>query len=456
MKESLNLIKDLSKGELLVKAGQVDIDINGVSIDTRTLNKGNIYIPIIGENFDGHDFIEKAAKNGAYATFWDKKHELPNIDIPIILVDDTKIALRTLARGYRLLVNPKVIAITGSNGKTTTKDMLYSSLKTKYKTHATKGNQNNDIGLPLTVLSMEEDTEVLILEMGTESFGEIKILTEIGMPNYALITNIADSHLNVLKTKENVAKEKLDIVKGFVDSGIFYYNNDDPILRKKTLEILKGLDIKSIGKKEGSDFLIEDVEKTELGTSFKINGEEINLNLKGDHQVYNAAMAYAVLQNFNLNTKEINDAINNTEFTKMRNDCIKLKKIKLLDDSYKSNPQNLKAAIETLLEDKDPKRHILILSDMLDLGENSKQLHYMVKDFLTDEIDLVLATGNESKEIIRGAKEVLGEDKAIFFESKKELIHSLKELILEGDYVLVKGSRAMRMEEVVDYLKENF
>lgn len=240
MKESLNLIKDLSKGELLVKAGQVDIDINGVSIDTRTLNKGNIYMPIIGENFDGHDFIEKAIENGAYATFWDKKHELPNIDIPIILVDDTKIALRTLARGYRLLVNPKVIAITGSNGKTTTKDMLYSSLKTKYKTHATKGNQNNDIGLPLTILSMEEDTEVLILEMGTESFGEIKILTEIGMPNYAMITNIADSHLNVLKTKENVATEKLDIVKGFVDSGIFYYNNDDPILRKKHLKYLKG------------------------------------------------------------------------------------------------------------------------------------------------------------------------------------------------------------------------
>lgn len=188
-----------SKGQVLAK---------GVSKDTRTLEKDNLYIPIIGENFDGHDFLQEAIKKGAAASLWQEDHPRPDLDFPLIIVEDVLRAFQTLAKNYRQSLGIPLIAITGSNGKTTTKDILKSVLSTKYKTHATKGNENNEIGLPLTILGASEDTEIIIAELGTESFGEIAILSEIAQPNVSIITNIGDSHLDKLTTKENVALEK--------------------------------------------------------------------------------------------------------------------------------------------------------------------------------------------------------------------------------------------------------
>ena len=289
---SLKEIANFSNGKLNNDKFK-DIEIFGVSIDSRTINNSEIYMPIIGERFDGHQFIEDAFKKGALATF-SESGKFKNEEKPIIYVEDTNRAYQDLANSYKKYLEAKIVAITGSNGKTTTKDIISSVLETKYKTEKTIGNLNNEIGVPKTILNFPADTEIGVIEMGTDGFGQIEVLSKIANPDIAIITNIGDSHLEQLKTKENIAREKLHIIDGMSDNGIFIYNNDDEILR----EIVNQTDIQqrkiSFGERTDSDYIIEILESSNQGTVFKLNDVLYVIPLIGKHQVYNSTVAIIV------------------------------------------------------------------------------------------------------------------------------------------------------------------
>lgn len=455
IKRNLKWIADACHGSLN-KNEYKNLEILGVSNDTRKLEKDNLYIAIVGQNFDGHKFLDKAIEAGASAALWNKNLPYEDIDFPLILVDDTLKAFQELAKAYRMEVNPKIIAITGSNGKTTTKDILTAVVSTKYKTHNNKGNQNNEIGVPLTLLSMPEDTEVAIIEMGTERFGEIIVLTEMAKPDISMITNIGDSHLEELLTKENIAKEKLDIVKGMNGEGIFIYNLDDEILAKVVPSTKIDNRILTIGQNKKSNYLISDISLSKDKTVFSVNGKIYTIDLVGKHQVYNATIAIAISELLSIDGDKIIEGFKNIKSTGMRNELKHFGKLTILDDSYKSNPQNLISALDMMALLDGYSKKFAALADMLGLGENSREIHIQTAKKIDEYgLDGIYLFGEEMKEAYEYLKEN-GKTKTFWFENKEELSKELIKNIDASSIVLVKGSRYMKMETVVSKLKENF
>lgn len=441
-------------GGKLINNPDSEVIIRGVSKDTRTLEAGNLYIPIIGEQFDGHNFIKNAAEKGASASLWQSSHEIPDVDIPLIIVDNCLEAFHALAMNYRLSLDVKVVAITGSNGKTTTKDMLASVLSKKYNTAFNKGNENNEIGVPLTLLNLSEDTEVAIVEMGTERFGEIIVLTTMAKPNVAIITNVGDSHLEELFTKENVALEKFDIVKGLPEDGIFLYNGDDEILRAEVKKHDIPQKILNYGFKDFNTYIIDNAQSTADGTDFTVNGVVYHLPILGSYQVYNAAACIGVSELFGINVAQIQEGFNHISKTGMRNEIIALNDFDILDDSYKSNPQNLMSALETLYTlDKHTKK-IAVLGDMLGLGTDSDRLHKEIGEILDPEqLELVYFYGDNMKFAAETAVNVFGTSRVKHYTDKNDLFEDLKKDVIDS-FVLVKGSRAMKMEDIIEMLKD--
>lgn len=455
IKRNLKWIADACHGSLN-KNEYKNLEILGVSNDTRKLEKDNLYIAIVGQNFDGHKFLDKAIEAGASAALWNKNLPYEDIDFPLILVDDTLKAFQEIAKAYRMEVNPKIIAITGSNGKTTTKDILTAVVSTKYKTHNNKGNQNNEIGVPLTLLSMPEDTEVAIIEMGTERFGEIIVLTEMAKPDISMITNIGDSHLEELLTKENIAKEKLDIVKGMNGEGIFIYNLDDEILAKVVPSTKIDNRILTIGQNKKSNYLISDISLSKDKTVFSVNGKIYTIDLVGKHQVYNATIAIAISELLSIDGDKIIEGFKNIKSTGMRNELKHFGKLTILDDSYKSNPQNLISALDMMALLDGYSKKFAALADMLGLGENSREIHIQTAKKIDEYgLDGIYLFGEEMKEAYEYLKEN-GKTKTFWFENKEELSKELIKNIDASSIVLVKGSRYMKMETVVSKLKENF
>lgn len=438
---SLNLP---SKGQVLVK---------GVSKDTRTLEEGNLYIPIIGENFDGHDFLQEAIIKGAAASLWQEDHPLPDLDFPLIIVEDVLRAFQTLAKNYRQSLDIPLIAITGSNGKTTTKDILKSVLATKYKTHATKGNENNEIGLPLTILGASEDTQIIIAELGTESFGEIAVLSEIAQPNVSIITNIGDSHLDKLKTKENVALEKMDIIKSMKESGVLIYNKDDKYLRNLVQRQKPRFKTLSFGSRSDSKYIISEIDIRPGATRFKVNDGVYQVASPGLHEAYNATISVIVSQLFDISPSDLSKGLSEVKFTSMRNQLLDMGDFSLIDDSYKANPQNVMAALDTMTHYKGYARKIAVLGDMLDLGEGIAQLHRQVVGGIDPQaIDYVLLFGDHMKDGYDEGLKNFSKDRIFHFSSKDELVKTLETLLIKNSLVLVKGSRSMKMEEIIQGL----
>lgn len=432
-----------------------DVKIAGVSTDSRTIEENNLYIPLIGEKFDGRIFIKECQDAGASAFLINKDYKITSgIKIPYIIVDDTKKALQDLAKAYRDQLDIKIIGITGSNGKTTTKNIMASVLSSKYRVEKTHGNLNNEIGLPKTVLSFEEDTEIGILEMGTDKFGDISLLTRIGRPDIAIIMNIGDSHLENLKSKEGIAKAKLEILEGLKDNGIFIYNGDDPTLKK----VIPTYDIKqrtiSFGKEEGVDFRVKAEEETRQKTSFSKDGKFYSVPLLGSHQVYNGACCLLVAELFGLSYDEIYNGLSNVTREANRNVLIECQGFDILDDAYKSNPQSLIQGLETTKILKGYVRKIAVLGDMLELGEDENLLHYQVGEKIDpNDIEYVLCYGNLSKYICQGALENFPKSRVKHFDKKDDLIDYLKFLIIKSSLVFVKGSRGMHMEEVIESIR---
>ncbi|MEK4027084.1 UDP-N-acetylmuramoyl-tripeptide--D-alanyl-D-alanine ligase [Pseudobacillus sp. FSL P4-0506] len=435
-----------------------DYLIQGVAIDSRKATNGQLFVPFKGENTDGHQYIRQAINQGAAAALWQKDRPNPPEDLPVLVVEDTLKALQQLAKAYREELDVKVIGITGSNGKTTTKDMTASLLSRKFKVQKTEGNFNNHIGLPLTILSLKEDTEAAVIEMGMSSKGEIDLLTKIASPDVAIITNIGEAHLQDLGSREAIAEAKLEIINGLAADGTLIYHGDEPLLK----EALKETELKTetFGLEAENDMYPLSVQTLQDGSRFKVNKApdmEFFLPIIGRHNVLNAMAAMLAAHKMGLTFEEIKIGLTSVELTKMRMEMKDgMKGTKIINDAYNASPTSMKAAIE--LAEKMPgfKRKILVLGDMLELGLDEELFHYQVGQTVEGEaIDYLFTLGRLGQFIAAGAKNSLGEDRIFAFSDKHELIEKLKSIVASGDLIVVKASRGVRLEEVVEALECN-
>lgn len=423
-----------------------DFYINGVSTDTRTIEKGNLFVPIIGEKMDGHDYIENAIKGGATAVLTSKDME---ITVPYIKVSDTLKALIDLSAYYRLLFSPLVVGVTGSVGKTSTKEMIYAALSGSKKTIKTIGNRNNEIGLPHTLFSIGETTEAAVIEMGMVNRGEIDVLTKATRPSVAVITNIGVSHIENLKTRENILLAKMEIENGLSDDGVLVLCADNDLL----LSVKGKTHHKTIyyGIKEKADIYAEDIQYFENETTFIIcdgkNRYEAKIPTVGEHNVLNALAAFAVCKSFGLDLAASVKALENYESSGSRQKIYKSAGITIIEDCYNASPDSMKAAL-WVLKNNAAKRKIAVLGDMLELGDISAESHRLVGKLSAESADIVFAFGPLSKDLADSAKE--NGTEVYHFTDKEDLIKSLLETIKIGDAVLFKGSRGMRMEEIIE------
>lgn len=431
--------------------------VRGVCIDSRKVVEGNLYIPLIGSNNNGHTYIRQAIEQGAVATLWNRSEPNPPKEITVILVQDTTIALQQLAYVYRKQLSMKVVGITGSNGKTSTKDILAGMLSEHYITQKTLGNYNNEIGVPLTLLSMSDNTEVAVVEMGMENLRELDFLSKLVQPDIAIISNVGTAHLENLGSMENIAKAKLEITHGLKQNGLLIYNGDQELLRTAvTLEQLPGdIRVKTFGEQPGNDMVLRSVSQSETGITFSVNQEEMQFSFQmlGKHQAVNAMGALLAARELHVSDQEIQLGLNHIEKTGMRNELLRAHQALILNDAYKSNPQSSLAALETLQLFDVPYK-IAVLSDMLDLGDETDLIHFRLgKAMAKFDVKEVLTWGELAAYITQGALQECDSEVTIrHFAKKEDLISYLLPYKEKECMILIKGSRGMKMDEVVDAL----
>lgn len=453
MNLSLNALKDLFPQY----RGEVDqVNLKGVFTDSRKDCKKGLFVPIVGAKFDGHEFLKDAIYNGAIASLWQKDLEIPAYvpnHFPLFLVEDTLEALQNLAQYYLHTIKPKVVGITGSNGKTTTKDLVDSVLSQKYVTHKTKGNYNNHIGLPLTILDMPSNTEIIILEMGMNHFGEISFLSKLSTPDYAIITNIGESHIEYLGSREGIAKAKLEILDGLKEDGILLIDGDEPLLT----EHITNKKVVRCGVSEESDltFIIKHASKD--GITFTINDKEdhFSLPMLGEHNVKNSVYAIALAKELSLTPQEIKKGLEDARVTGMRLERFKGKNNSLLiNDAYNASPTSMKAAIESIKALSDYSQKILVLGNMYELGNEEEALHRDVANVINSPITKLVAIGEKAGWIADELKKVTESVEVFTFESKEEVSKKLELWLTDQTVILFKASRLAKLETIVDELKE--
>ncbi|PLT33570.1 UDP-N-acetylmuramoyl-tripeptide--D-alanyl-D-alanine ligase [Bacillus sp. V5-8f] len=454
---SLKQIHEMAGG-LNDISGHGKIEIQGVSIDSRRISSGNLFVPLNGEHVDGHKYVEMALKEGAAASLWQEDVPNPPVDVPLIIVKDTLEALQQLAREYRNQLTLKVVGITGSNGKTTTKDMVASLLATTYKVHKTSGNYNNHIGLPLTILSMGEDTEAAVLEMGMSSRGEIEFLSNLARPDVAIITNIGESHLLDLGSREEIANAKLEIVSGLRKNGTLIYHGDEPLLQNKINNGKSLWRVLSFGRSNKNDLYPLSIRQGQNSTSFTLNGdkEEYTIPVLGNHNVLNALAAMLAATELKVDHASIRNGLGSFQLTNMRMELVEGSRgEKIINDAYNASPTSMKAAIE-LMEGMTGFRHkYLVLGDMLELGPQEWDFHEKIGELINPaHITKVFTFGELGKAIAKGAAKKFPSGHVLDFMDKGELIEQLKMHTSSNDLILVKASRGMKLEEVVHALQQ--
>ena len=450
-------ILKVTKGKMLF--GNEELEVENFSKDTRTIQKGDIYIGIKGEKFDGSNFWNQALDTGATAVIISnvqisKEEKEKYKDKTIIQVEDTLEALYEIAKYKRSIYNIPVIAVTGSVGKTSTKDIIASVVSQKYKTLKTEGNNNNNIGLPLTILKLK-DHEALVVEMGMNHFGEISLLTNIAKPTLAVITNIGTSHIGNLGSRENILKAKLEILEGMKIPRVII-NNDNDLLHKWYEENKEKIEIHTYGINNSSDIIAEKIELGEEKSKFvaKTSSEKVNIDVPvgGEHFVYNALCGFMVGKVLGLSSKEIQDGISKFELTKKRMDIRTLKNgATLINDSYNASYESMKASLK-YLSNRTDLRKIAVLGDMLELGEFSKKLHEKVgEEVANNNIDILICRGEFAKDIILKASQN-NKTQCILLQNNEEILGKLQEILREGDVVLIKASNGMKFYEICQKL----
>lgn len=432
-------------------------DVTSVSIDTRMLKKNSLFIAIKGEKFDGHNFINTAIKKGATVIMINKSF-LRNIDylnIPIVAVPDTIQALGDVAKIWRSKLNAKVIGLTGSSGKTTTKEIIAKMLAGKYKVNKTAANNNNHIGVPLTILSTTAVHQVLVAECGTNHFGEIEYTANILQPDYALITNIGDSHLEFLKNRQGVLKEKLALFD--VTSkrkGKLFINVDDDLIYKSSGKYRNKIKYGFNGKTDikGKIISYDSIGKARLELRSKSRRINLTVPLPGESNAKNFLAASAVSLELGLSKNELISSSLKMKSAEKRLNLKIYKNFSLIDDSYNANPDSMRAAISILSLYKNRRRKIAILGDMFELGKQSKKLHEELAEYVkTQNIHEVYTIGSMMKNFSQKLKKY----SAVIehFESREELKKYLKKINLHNSVLLIKGSRGMKMEYFVSQLE---
>ena len=451
----------VTKGKLII--GNEETEIKEFCKDTRIIKLGDTYIGIKGENFDGNTLWKQAFENGAETViiegidFENEKLEQYK-DKNIIKVDDTIQAISDIATYKRELYgkNFPVVGVTGSVGKTSTKDIIASVVSQEYKTLKTQGNNNNNIGLPFTMFKLK-DEEAAVIEMGMNHFGEISYLTKIAKPTISVITNIGTSHIGNLGSRENILKAKLEILDG-MDKKVLVINNDNDLLHKYYTENKENenIEIHTYGIENESEVMAEDIILNENDSEFVCNlkGEKFKVKVPvgGIHFVYNALCAATVGKNLGLNIKQIKQGIETFELTKKRMDITELENgVTIINDSYNASFESMQASLKYLHGLKN-NRKIAVLGDMFELGEYSKELHKKVGiEVVKNNIDILICSGKNAKYIAEAAKENgMNEKQIYYFEEKEQIQEFIKQNWKNGDAILFKASNGMKFFEIVE------
>ncbi|MCX5668826.1 MAG: UDP-N-acetylmuramoyl-tripeptide--D-alanyl-D-alanine ligase [Candidatus Omnitrophica bacterium] len=441
-----------TKGRLI--QGKLTDKITGVSTDSRSLKPLEAFLALRGENYDGHDFVVRALESKASCLIVEKK---PGFLIPphvaVIKVKATTVALGNIARFQRQKINLPVIAVTGSNGKTTTKEMIAWVLSAHARVLKNEGTKNNQIGLPQTLIQLTKRDSFAVVEIGTNHFGEVDYLAKIARPNIGLITNIGPSHLEFLKDLKGVAEEKSTLLDNLVKPAIVLLNADDKSFKSLIQRSIKAQRIFSFGIHEKSDFCASGIKLKNQRLEFKVNSKfKFELSTLGGYNIYNALGAIAVGRICGLSYPVLRARLATFKFPKGRFNFVEFKGLKFIDDTYNSNPLSLNAALVALGAARCKGRKILVMADMLELGKQKELLHRQIAWSITNTCDLLIAVGSLARFTARAARRNGMPAKHIFCCANALAARDLlfKKIFPKADdLILVKGSRSMKMEEVL-------
>ena len=434
-------------------AENLETVVSGIAIDSRKIETNWLFAATVGERVDGHSFIESCYEKGSLCCLGEKEYAYN--EHSYIQVASTFQALKDIAEYYRSTLEIPVVGITGSVGKTSTKEMIASVLGVKFNTLKTAGNFNNEVGLPLTVFNIREEHEAAVLEMGISDFGEMHRLSKVARPNICVITNIGFCHLEFLGDRDGVLKAKSEIFDFAAEGAKAIVNGDDDKLR--TLKSRKDLDCTTFGMDSSNDIFAFNVESLGLDglkcdISTPVGEFSAHIHIPGMHMVYNALAGTCVGLACGLTLEELKSGIENAQTISGRNNIIHTKNYTIMDDCYNANPVSMKASLDVLATALG--RKVAILGDMGELGTDERALHYTVGEHAAEKnIDLLLCVGTLSEEIVKGAKGKNPEMNAVLFGNKEELLEKLPELLEKGDSILVKASHFMQFEKIVKALQ---
>lgn len=437
-------------GRLL--CGSEDTVLEHISIDSRTMKGNDLFVPIIGEKVDAHRFIQQAFEAGAAATFT-SEHDFMESEKPWIRVEDTKKALQALGRFYRDRLSLPLVGITGSVGKTTTREMVACALSAGYRVFKTPGNHNSQVGVPITISDISREDEIGVIELGMSEPGELTVIARIAKIQMALITNIGVTHIEQLGSRENIYKEKLTIQDGLCQGGILFLNGDDDLL--KNTRAKEGCRTIYYGTGENCDYRAEDVHPEEGFPAFTAVFDKervpVRLSVMGTHNVLNAMAALAVASQSGIPMEKAAKRL--SEFTgfKNRQQIYHRGNLTIIDDTYNASPVSMKAGLEVLNSISKAKRRIAVLADMKELGEDAPLFHYEIGEYIAEHpVDQVAVLGELAREIARAVREKAPGIKVEEFMEQGPLTAYLKEELKDGDCVLFKGSNTMRLGQVAE------
>ena len=447
---TISEIIDASQGRFFGDLDLLSKEASFITTDSRKAGKGGVFAAIVGERVDGHSFIPQCMELGMLCSIAERA---PSDGSAYILVDDTQAALRKIAKAYREKFDIPFVGISGSVGKTSTKEIIASVLAEHFHTHKTQGNFNNALGVPITLFALEQTHTAAVIEMGISDFGEMSVLAEMAQPSIAVLTNVGKCHLENLKDLEGVMKAKTEMLRYLEEGGTVVLNGDDENLRKA--EIPEGAKVIYYGLGENNDIFATDIKSdNESFTDFTVHTADgtfkARINSLGNHMVQNALAAVGVARTLGLSEKEIIDGLENYRTIGGRANIIKTEKLTVIDDCYNANPESMKASLKTLANFDG--RRVALLGDMKELGEKEKELHFEIGKLAAElKLDLLITVGDLALEMYKAARPYID---AEWYQSIEEAKLYMYEMLTIGDTVLVKASHSMKFDELVEQIKD--